>query len=83
MIQYLQHLTSNLLPDKQGPPATTVWVMLPVLGVLVVRVPGAVLPVGVMVTRGGAGVVAVLMDFIQTPDGVGHRVLECYWGFGH
>lgn len=52
--------------------------MLPILGVLVVRVPGAVLPVGVMETRGGAGVVAVLMDFIQTPDGVGHRVLECY-----
>ena len=77
LIQYLQHLTSNLLPNKQRPPATTVWVMLPVLGVLVVRVPGAVLPVGVMVTRGGAGVVAVLMDLIQTPDGVGHKE-ECY-----
>lgn len=43
---------------------------LPVLRVLVVRVTGALmLQVGVVVPGGGVGVVAVLVDLIQTPDG--------------
>lgn len=42
---------------------------LPVLRVLVVRVTWAlVLQVGLVVMGGGVGVVAVLVDLIQTPD---------------
>lgn len=42
---------------------------LPVLRVLVVRIPRAlVLQAGVMVTGGGGGVTAVLVDLIQAPD---------------
>ncbi len=46
---------------------------LPVLRVLIVRVTGAlVLQVGVVVVGGGVGVVAVLVDLIQTPDEIKH-----------
>lgn len=48
---------------------------LPVLRVLVVRIPGAlVFQAGVMVTGGGGGVTAVLVDLIQTPDKNGRRL---------
>lgn len=65
-LQSSNELKHTLLPLSPRDPSNR----LPVLRVLVVRVTGALmLQVGVVVARGGVGVVAVLVDLIQTSDG--------------